>query len=280
MLDLTYYLRGYAVSNTAMLVYGVLWGLSGASARQGKPYTYISRRSIAARVGKCERTARKAVKELESVGLISVKRMGRGLNDRIAVFSPSMPQDVKEKKVKATDPSNCRSRAATFATLITNKESVNNNNTDNLSVPIDDNAALRQKCGKGKPTNKRPHNNIDERRKIKKKYKEFLENSLKLNSLRSDLLSTGEEIESLEKIIELMSNTMASKGKIMINGTLLNPQQWWYVVKNISQTTILDLIYKIPRFKNVKNPRAYLLASIYNAAMDETLAKPWYNAAY
>ena len=75
-MDLAYILRGYEISNTAKVIYGLLDGLSRASASNGLPYTYIGQRAIAERVGVCERTAHTAIKQLVSAGLIMVKRRG------------------------------------------------------------------------------------------------------------------------------------------------------------------------------------------------------------
>ena len=284
-MDLTYVLRGYEISNTSKVIYGLLEGLSRASAAKGKPYTYISRQSIADRCGVCEKTVRNALKQLNAVGLITEKRMGRGLNNHIFVFLPKTPQEEKKKTVEAADHSIFQSRTVKNPVLYTNGEKVNKTHIDKSIYPDNDkDAASRQNSGrtqaKGRPTNKRPHSNIEERKKIKKKYKDFLYLHLKVNAFVGDINTNGYECEALEKIIELMANTMAGKGRLMINGCLMNNQQWWYVVKNISQEQIIDLIYKIPHFKNVKNPNAYLLAAIYNAALQETLEKPWYNAAY
>ena len=66
------------------------------------------------------------------------------------------------------------------------------------------------------------------------------------------------------------------KGKIYVNGALLTPYQWWSVVKDISQDGFRRIIYKMPHAKNVKNPRAYFLASVYNEATTEKLEMPFY----
>lgn len=284
-MDLTYVLRGYELSNTSKVIYGLLEGLSRASAAKGKPYTYISRQSIADRCGVCEKTVRNALKQLNAAGLITEKRMGRGLNNHIFVFLPKTPQEEKKKTVDAADHSIFQSRTVKNPVLYTNGEKVNNTQIDKSIYPDTDKvAASRQNSGrtqpKGRPTNKRPHSNIEERKKIKKKYKDFLYQHLMVKDFIGDIMSNGYECEALEKIIELMSNTMAGKSRLMVNGCLMNNQQWWYVARNISQSKIIDIIYKIPHFKNVKNPNAYLLAAIYNAALQETLERPWYNAIY
>lgn len=282
MLDLTYYLRGYAISNTAMLVYGLLDGLSKASGSQQKGYTYISRQSIAERIHKCERTARKAVKELEAVGLIKVKRMGRGLNDRIFVFAPNTPAAEKEGKVEGADLSVYRTETAKNAALIDNTQKAINNHIDISINPANatDNAAKPQMKGqtapKGRPTNKRPQRNVEERQRLRKKYRDYLRQQLKVEEYDKDIFTYYEDVEALKKMVDLMANTMVSKAKIMVNGALITNQQWWYVVKNISQNAILDIIWAIPKYQNVRNLHAYLLATIYNTAIQEQISKPWF----
>ena len=248
MLDLTYYLRDYHLSANAMLVYGVLDGLSKVSAKNGRPYTFISRKAIGQRIGKSERTARRAVKELEREGLISIKRMGNNLNDHIFVFAPKATQEEKQAKA------------------------ANVNHSIYMTVQ-----RRTDLSPKGKPTNRQTRKSIEEKRMIKKRYKEYLIKKLKLNEFKDDILSYGDDVEALEKVIELISNTMTSKGKIMVNGALLMPSQWWYVVKNLTQDRVLELIFKVGNTPNIRNYRAYMLASLYNEALTETLQTPAYN---
>ena len=269
--DLAYLTRDYNLTNTQRVVYGVLLSLSSASAKNNLPYVYIGHKALAERVGVSPRTIYSALKRLKEVGLIMVRRVGLTKNNQTYVMSPKMTTQERENK-KAC----CESRTAKTANHIINTQSINKTIDSKLSIPQDDKGKT---APKGKPTNKRPHSTINERRKIKQKYKEFFENSLKLNEFRSNLISTGDEIEAFEKIIILMAETMAGKGNLMINGTLLSPQQWFSVVKNITQDEIIEIIYKIHRFSNVRNPRAYLLATLYNSVIQMSLWKPWYNMA-
>ena len=276
MFDLCYYLRGYSLSSTAILVYGVLDGLSRASLKRGKPYVYISRASIGERIGKSERTARRAVKELERANLIVIKRMGRNLNDHIFVFAPKTPQDSKEAIVETANHSvyMTAQKRTEMSAPYSNTEKVIKNNADISILPDNEDKGRTQP--KGKPTNKRPHNNVEERQRLRKQYREYFRKRLGYEEYKKDILTTFDDVDALAKVIELMANAMASKGKIMVNQTLLTPQQWFYVVKNIEQEQILDIIAKIPYMKNVRKPQAYLLACIYNSAMAGTLLNPWY----
>lgn len=276
-MDLAYALSGYQLTNTARVVYGVLDGLSRASAKKGLPYVWIGQRAIAERVGVCERTAHTAIKQLVSTGLIMVKRRGHCKTNLIFVISPKATQQER-----ANIKTICGSYPAKIAVHnITPK--ININNTDSkLSVPVYDNDAVSpQDKGttqtKGKPTNKRPRQNIEEKQRLKKQYKEFLIRKWKLYELNNDWFSSGDDVRALEKLIELVSNTMSNKGKISVNGGLLMPIQWFSVVKEISQDAVLDILYRLEHTTKIKNYRAYLLASLYNKAMEETLVKPWYN---
>lgn len=279
-MDLAFALRGYEISNTAKVIYGVLEGLSRASAAKGLPYTYIGQRAIAERVGVCEKTVRSSLKQLKAAKLILVKRRGQGLNNAIYVLSPTMTAQEKEvKTVSFLSRTEKKSHSN-----INPKRDIKNIDSKTIYPQKDVDAASPQDKGrtasKGRPTNKRPSIKVEERQIMKKKYKEYLYHHLKVDEFRGDFFTSGEECEALEKIIELIANTMAGKGKIMVGGSLLSPQQWWYMVKNISQNTIIDLIYQLREARNVKNMRAYLLASLYNAAMEETIQKPWYSTAY
>ena len=278
--DLTYILKGYDLTNTQRVVYGVLEGLSRASAKKGLPYTYIGQNALAERVGVSPRTIYAALKRLKEVGLIMVKRRGQGKNNAIYVLSPSATKE--ERQVRQLI---CESRPAKNAKPYIKNQRLNNNDSKTIHPHNDIDAATPQDKGrtatKGKPTNKQPRRrSIEERNLIKKRYKDYLIQKLKLEEFRNFILSDGEEIQSIEKVIELISNTMSSKGKIMVNGSLLLPSQWWYVIKNISQETVLNLIYKLNNTKNIRNYRAYFLAALYNAAMEETILKPTYSAAY
>ena len=286
-MDLAYVLRGYQLTNTERVIYGLLDGLSQASARNGKPYTYISRASIAQRVGVCEKTVRTALKRLNSVGLITEKRMGRGLNNHIFVFLPKTPKEEKQEKVKSADHNYYHSRTVNNSAFNTNTEKVIKplidksinpaNDTDNAPTAQIKNSDLRRK---DKPTNKRPSVNKADKQKAKQRYKEYLLKKWKVEENKYSLFDGLDEYTAIMKVIELISNVMSSKGKLMVNGCLMLPSQWWYVVKEISIETLQELIYKLEMARNVKNYRAYLLASIYNSALEETLQRPWYNSAY
>jgi len=290
--SLTYYLRDYQISNTAMLVYDVLNGLYGASRAKGKDYTYISRKGIAERVRRCERTTRSAVKELERVGLISIKRMGRGRNDRITVLPPrksdkcDTESDTQTETARKNDKKNdnvfsapCRSESAKVAALNINDIRDKSLNKGSISIyPFSDDAASRQKGltpAKGKATPQRPRIDLEERRRRKQQYKDYLIKSLNLLEIYNDIDAPLSEIKAIEKIIDLIANTSAGKGKVMISGSLLTSAEWWYVAKNLKQDSLRDIIYRLPRFQKVKNPRAYLLATIYNAALIDELHRPF-----
>ena len=279
MLDLCYYLRGYNLSSTAMLVYGVLESLSKASLKRGKPYVYISRASIGEKIGKSERTARRAVKELQRANLIVVKRMGRNLNDHIFVFAPKEPQESKQTIVETANHSVYADaqELPQMTAPYNNTEKVNNNTADISILPVNDDRGHTPP--KGKPTPKRPRANVEERQKLRKQYRDYFRKRMKYEEYQHDYLATYDETDALAKVIDHMANTMANKGQIYVNGTLLTPQQWFYVVKNIEQEQVLDIIAGIHSWKNVRKPQAYLLSCIYNSALQGTLIKPWYNEA-
>lgn len=279
MFDLCYYLRGYSLSSTAILVYGVLDGLSRASLKRGKPYVYISRASIGERIGKSERTARRAVKELERANLIVIKRMGRNLNDHIFVFAPKTPQDSKEAIVETANHSvyMTAQKRTEMSAPYSNTEKVIKNNADISILPDNEDKGRTQP--KGKPTPKRMRINVEERQRIRKHYRDYFRKQLGYEEYKNDMLTSFDDADALSKIIDFMANTMANKGQIYINGTLITPQQWFYVVKNIEQDDIIELIAQIPKWKNVRKPQAYLLACLYNSALHSTLLKPWYSEA-
>ena len=210
MLDLVFYLRDYRLSANAMLVYGILDGLSKASAKNGRPYTYISRKSIGQRIGKSERTARRAVKELERVGLIMIKRMGNNLNDHIFVMAPKATQEEKQNKVENANHSiyMTEQKRPDLAAPNNTQKVIINNQDSKLSIPKND-IDKGQTAPKGRPTKKQTRRTIEERRQIKKRYKEYLIKKLEFQEFKNDLLSYGDDIRALENIIELMSNTMA-----------------------------------------------------------------------
>jgi DNA-binding MarR family transcriptional regulator len=279
--DLAYILKGYELTNTQRVVYGVLDGLSRASAKRGKPYTYIGQKALAERVGVCPRTVYAALKRLQEVGLIMVKRRGLTRTNAIYVLSPSATKE--ERQIRRVI---CESGTAKNAIPIINPKRDNNNTIDiSINPQNSDNAASPQMINsgvtakKGKPTNKRPHINYEERQRMKKKYKDYLYQKLNVKELYDSMLYFGyddAELKAVEKVIELISTTMSSKGKIMVNGALITPIQWWSIVKEITQDGVLNLIYKLPNQENIRNYKAYMLASLYNEAMKSTLTQPWY----
>ena len=283
MTDLAFALRDYRISHTAMIIYGMLNSLSNAAVSKQKGYVFISRKSIAAKVNKCERTARKCVKELESVGLIHIKRMGRGLNDRIWILPPHCPQEEAEQKIANSDMTIYRTETVKVAALNINTNKANNNQVDISINPENQRLGVAQRpedkgftAKKGRPTNKRPRRNIEKETALRKYYTDLLKKQLKYEEYRHDYFTMREDVEALEKVISLIANYMSGNTKIMVNGALLTKSQWWDMVKNIEQWQILDLIAKIPHFQNVRKPQAYLLACMYNSALHETLMKPWY----
>ena len=266
-----------------MIIYGMLNSLSNAAVSKQKGYVFISRKSIAAKVNKCERTARKCVKELESVGLIHIKRMGRGLNDRIWILPPHCPQEEAEQKIANSDMTIYRTETVKVAALNINTNKANNNQVDISINPENQRLGVAQRpedkgftAKKGRPTNKRPRRNIEKETALRKYYTDLLKKQLKYEEYRHDYFTMREDVEALEKVISLIANYMSGNTKIMVNGALLTKSQWWDMVKNIEQWQILDLIAKIPHFQNVRKPQAYLLACMYNSALHETLMKPWY----
>lgn len=76
-------LNDIGMSRTAYALYSILQELSGGSGSKGKGYVYASRETLAEYLHCSDRTARKAIRELESLGLIRDVRMGQGLNNRI-----------------------------------------------------------------------------------------------------------------------------------------------------------------------------------------------------
>ena len=278
--DLAYILKGYELTNTQRVVYGVLDGLSRASAKRGKPYTYIGQKALAERVGVCPRTVYAALKALQGEGLIMVKRRGQGKNNAIYVLSPSATRE--ERQITRLI---CESRKAKIAVPPINSQRVNNT-IDYQSIPTkEDNAATPQiknsvsvARSKGKPTNKRPRINYEEKKKAKQRYKEYLYLRLKVNELKeewiwvNDIDRLNNDIDSIEKIIELIASIAAGKGKIMVNGALLTSQAWWYGVKNITQDRVIETLRRVNDAKSVKNRKAYLLASLYNDGIQEVIS--------
>ena len=266
-----------------MIIYGMLNSLSNAAVSKQKGYVFISRKSIAAKVNKCERTARKCVKELESVGLIYIKRMGRGLNDRIWILPPHCPQEEAEKKIANSDMSIYRTETVKVAALNINTKKINKNQVDISINPENQrlNATDRKEdkgftAKKGRPTNKRPRKDIATETAVRRYYRDILEKKLKFEEYKRGFFNVEEDIEAFDKMITLISNFMSGNTKIMVNGALLTKKQWWDVVKDMTQQDITTIIYKIPYFKNVRKPQAYILACLYNSVLQESLMKPWY----
>ena len=209
-----------------------------------------------------------------------VKRRGQGKNNAIYVLSPSATRE--ERQITRLI---CESRKAKIAVPPINSQRVNNT-IDYQSIPTkEDNAATPQiknsvsvARSKGKPTNKRPRINYEEKKKAKQRYKEYMYQRLKVNELKeewiwvNDIDRLNNDIDSIEKIIELIASIAAGKGKIMVNGALLTSQAWWYVVKNITQDRVFETLRRVNDAKSVKNRKAYLLASLYNDGIQEVIS--------
>jgi hypothetical protein len=227
------------------------------------------------------------------VGLITEKRMGRGLNNHIFVFLPKTPKEEKQEKVKSADHNFYHSRTVNNSAFNTNTEKVNNSidcqsihtNEDKAATPQIKNSVSVARS-KGKPTNKRPRINYEAKKKAKQRYKEYLYQRLKVNELKeewiwvNDIDRLNNEIDSIEKIIEVIASIAAGNGKIMVNGALLSSQAWWYGVKNITQDRILETLNRVYNAKSVKNRKAYLLAALYNDGIQEVITQPCYSISY
>ena len=285
-LDLSFVLKGYQISNTAKVIYGLLFELSKASAHQGKNYTYISRQSIADRVGVCEKTARTAIKQLISVGLITEKRIGLGRNNHIYVASP---QPLKEETKKPAEKSSknevivetsFHSRPVKSSSPSLNTKEINKTVRDKSISPEKEEKMSGLTLPKGRPTPKRPKRRSGyERMVIRDIYRNYFIKKLDFKKYKDEECLNMDDADALETVINLMSDTMANKGKIYVNGALLTPKQWFDVVKTISQDSVLNILGKIPEWKNVRRPHAYLLSCLYNSAQHDILLKPWYNLA-
>lgn len=291
MMDLAFYLRDYSLSKTAMLIYGVLDGLSSASKKRGKDYVYISRKSLASRVGVCERTARTAVKQLATVGLIAVKRRGLGLNDNIFVFSPktkTQPEE-KEKKVKDADLSVYSAvpdqqkdaipdrQKSVIPNINTQSENITNSVSQSINPTSNDNKGQAMPTRKPIPK-KKFYRNVRKRKEREKEYREYLIHYLKFKEFEDMVISSisgFDSLEALEGIIDLMSSAMASDKKISVNGVLLSPEQWWNIAKTITQEGAFNVINKYWHARSIRNSRAYLLAMIYNEAIKGKIFAPF-----
>ena len=292
-MDLCYKLRDYNLSRSAMLAYNVLEALSNASAARGKSYTYISRKSLGERIGRSERTAQRAVKELERERLVVVKRMGRTLNDHIFVFPPRMPQEEKERQVKAADhsvygaakaPAAAATPSCPAASMAGQEPSKMAGHNNNGSQKINNNRIDKsinpgKTMKKGRATPRQVRINKAEREKIVRKYRDFFQNSLRLEEIRKEwvYVDNTKDVAALEKVIDFMANTMARKTKIAVNGTLLTPLQWFEVAKHLKDEDVFRIIYKMPRYK-ARNPQAYLLSAIYNEALQTVIQEPFYDS--
>lgn len=271
MMDLAYYLRGYNLTSTAKLIYGVLDGLSRASASKGLLYTFISRKSIAERVDVSERTARRAINQLKEAGLITVKRMGRGLNDRIFVHAPNIPKEERDRKTR-TD--NDRPRADKMDAPIINTKSTNT--FIDVSINPQNEPVKGYTAPKGKETKKRPRRNYHDRQMLKAKYRKMMMESLNFDRLECDMFIPNEEIEAIRNAINIIAEVASNKQNISINGALITSRQWFEIVKKLSMGALRTIIHKSADYTNVRNPRAYFLACLYNGANENILSQPWY----
>lgn len=280
--DVSYALKDYQISNTAKVIWGYLNGLAQASANKGLPYVYAGQKNIAERVGVTVRTVHNAMRQLQSAGLVKVRRRGQGLNNQTYVLSPVARELEKARDDRQSSGGSFQSGSEKNACPTIKAERVISNSIDYQSIPKNDNenAPTAQNLSgvtakKNRPTNKRPLSKIAERSKRKAEYKRIMYQRLKVKEFKDSWwlydVNIDDDIETLEKTIEIIANTAAGQGKIMVNGALLTPQAWWYCVQNITQDGVFEVVRRVNENFFVKNHKAYLLAALYNEGLQESL---------
>lgn len=85
-----YQLNNIGMSRTAYALYSILRELNSGTGSRERGYVYASRETLAEYLRCSDRSVRKVVRELESLGLIRDVRMGRGLNNRIYLLDENV----------------------------------------------------------------------------------------------------------------------------------------------------------------------------------------------
>ena len=136
---------------------------------------------------------------------------------------------------------------------------------------------------KGRPTPKRPRISKAEQEEARNRYKRHLMNRLRglmPSEFAYDLSDKAEadlynaECARYEAITDMIADALSVPScAIRVNGVTLTREQYWNIIKHIGNSdTIRDLITRLygewlsrPAANGIKNPRAYMLASVYNA---------------
>lgn len=256
----------------------------GKKDRRGVAYCYASKVTLAAKVGKSERTIARAIAELKAAGLIESRRTTRNAHIYLTYYGTdgtsananngtSNNNSIKSYKKDYTSFYHDKKRLTDNKAADDAKSAVSLARIGAASAEnVKDEQHKTVKAGKGVPTPKR-RNRISKREKqaAKEKYSRLLEQ--KLDMANFWWLLPDEDIQDEYRrrygLIDLIAEAMAVPGRqIRVNGAGLTVEQYWNVVQDITPDAIRGIFDRLKTAEvctGITNVRAYTLASVYNA---------------
>lgn len=252
--------RYKSVSIEAKVLYGLLLDRMGLSVKNGwmdsdrRVYIYFTQEDAMALMSCGKDKATKLFRELDKdgIGLIERKKQGQGRPTKIYVKNFIRKEEVKtSENRKSALPESGTLDFRKSDTINTNKNKTDLSDTDPSIYP-----AVR-------PPEDRPPTAADTMDTIRA-YREILKENIEYDHLRKNL---GYDYELLDEILEILVDTVCSTRKMIRIGGEDFPKE---VVK--SRLLKLDsshIEYVISSLREnttkVRNIRAYLLTSLYNA---------------
>lgn len=273
---------GMSVSASAANLYSVLARLSRSSASNGYRdaigvYVFASRKQLGEYIERSERTAQRLVSELKRAGLIYVRRMGLHSNDRIYLLSNNggtQAANNGRSEIKRKSNNNKYSRSIHPTDDNQHGKAVRMDGQNEHLKPVvrawkTDAEPFSTSAKKGKPTPRRPHNRLKERRTAaREKYRALL---------RARLIDSGDSAKTLafldedgsrsaaaEAAITMLADGLSSGRNIRIAGAYLTAEQYWAMIQHIDLDVLETVVERVQRAENVRNITGYLYASLYN----------------
>lgn len=248
--------------------------LRGIVDRRGVPFCFASKATLAAKIGKSERTAARCIVELKRAGLIESKRT-KGLGHIYlcadCVSSPNAENgssinrdksynNKQSNSIHPTDENQHGKAVRMDGHEYDLKPSVRPQKTPAPSVSTP--------ATKGKPTPKRPRNDRAERRRAARaQYAEALRKRLFLGESGRTLAildDDGTRSAAAEAAITMLSDGLAANRNIKVAGAYLTAAQYWAMVQWLDLDTLECVMERVNRADNVRNLTGYLYASLYN----------------
>ena len=272
------------LSCEAKLLYGILLDRCGLSKKNkwvdndGKIFIFFKQDEACEMLGIGKGKAVKVFNELEQIGLICRKKQGQGKPTKIYVCN--FTQFIDDNQILACDTdietlTSAKSKSETSDYQENSQTEVLTSKNRKSALPkIESLYIYSMNQTKMNQTNQSIYQNSDIEQKSEKdrwidgeqaEYEAYLKDSIDYKSL----ISQGYNPDTLDLIIDILLEPYnPSTEAVKVNGRSVSPQNAIRQYEKIDSTHIeyvLDCLADVAKRKQIKNIRAYLTTSLYNA---------------